>query len=118
MNVSRPSNPDPADAAGQPRVRAVEPDAGQRARLRWFLAAHLAAVTALYATAVMVGGGLASTPFPPDLAHRATPKAQATPADTTLVTSAAAAAPRPAPALPSAPDLAAPWHHGGDAVRD
>lgn len=116
--MSARPRPQPAATDTDPaaRVRVVEPDERQRARLRWFLAAHLAAVLAIYVTAVTVGGGLASPPFPPDLPHRNATAAQPASGDTRPA--AAAAARQVASDWPSAPDVSAPWHHGGSAARD
>ena len=84
------------------------------ARLRWFLVAHVLAVLAIYATALAVGGGRASPPFPPDLPARA-PHAKAM-APRPGNAPAARAAPlaslsvREAASLPvAAPDVAPAW---------
>jgi hypothetical protein len=49
--------------------RAARADA--RPRLRLFVAAHVGVVLAIYALAWYVGGGFASSPFPPDVRPRA-----------------------------------------------
>lgn len=80
-------------------------------RLRLFVAAHVAAPVVLYGLAMVVGGGLASPPFPPDLPHTRVALAAPQPARTNAEAQPAAppAAPRAAQALPRAPDLEAPW---------
>jgi len=46
----------------------MSPDAqtGHARRVRWFIAAHTLAVTALYGVALVIGGGFAPPPLPPD----------------------------------------------------
>jgi hypothetical protein len=43
-----------------------EGHAGDRRRIRRFIAAHLLAVTGVYGLALVIGGGFAAAPFPPD----------------------------------------------------
>lgn len=98
---------------------APEAAARRSSRLRFFLAAHLLAVLALYALALAIGGGLGAMPMPPDLpvraAMRAAPGPQHAPA--TAATQAAAPA-RTAVDLAgaAAPDVAAPWAQGAAAA--
>lgn len=81
------------------------------ARLRWFLVGHVLAVLAIYATALAVGGGLASPPIPPDLPARAQhAKAMAPRPVTAPVPQAASLSVREAASLPvAAPDVAPAW---------
>ena len=97
----------------QPAPRsATAPTPAQRqaARLRWFLVAHVLAVLAIYVTALVVGGGLASTPFPSSQTYPiARPAARVT-AASMRTPAAASHGPRDALVLPAAaPDLAPPW---------
>lgn len=89
-------------------------DPPKAARLRWFLAAHLLAVLLIYATAVVVGGGLASTPFPPDRPiklARTAPHPAPAPNPVSAATPAAPLAPLVLPT--AAPDVAPPWARDG-----
>ena len=83
----------------------------QAARLRWFLVAHVLAVLAIYATALAVGGGLASPPFPPDLPARAPhAKAMAPRSGNAPAPQTASLSVREAASLPvAAPDVAPTW---------
>ena len=95
------------DAAPAPAQR-------QSARLRWFLVAHVLAVLIIYATALVVGGGLAATPFPSSRQDRtAAPATLAAPASLRMP-APADQGPRQALVLPAAaPDLAPPWAQEG-----
>ena len=94
-----------------PQAASVE---RQAARLRWFLVAHVLAVVLIYAVALLVGGGLASAPFPPDLPTKATRAAAARAPAPPPTAKATVTEPRAALVLPSAaPDLAAPWAQDG-----
>ena len=76
-------------------------------RLRLFVAAHVAAPVVLCGLAMVVGGGLASPPFPPDLPH--TTLAPAAPRPVRTSEAVQPAAPPATQALPRAPDIEAPW---------
>jgi|JI10StandDraft_1071094.scaffolds.fasta_scaffold1930642_2 hypothetical protein len=82
-------------------------DPGEARRLRLFVAAHVAAPVVLYGLAVVVGGGLASVPFPPDLPH--TRVALAHPQSAPTAVAVQPVTPSAAPVLPRAPDIEAPW---------
>lgn len=85
------------------------PTASARARVRVFVAAHLALVLALYALAVVAGGGLMPPPFPPELhlvrVARSAPQPPAV-HDAPLWVAPAAA---PDSALPQRIDPSPPW---------
>ncbi len=38
----------------------------QRRRVRWFVGLHLCAVSGIYTLTLVIGGGFATPPFPPD----------------------------------------------------
>ena len=97
----------------QPATR-QEPSPLQAARLRWFLVIHVLAVLVIYAIALLAGGGLASTPFPPDRPVKATRAALHPEPARRLAPAPTLAAPREALVLPTAaPDLAPPWAPDG-----
>lgn len=76
-------------------------------QLRLFVAAHVAAPVAIYGLALAMGGGLASTPFPPDLPH--VRSASVTPQSPPPLAEVVPPGTPPAQVLPSAADLEAPW---------
>lgn len=76
----------------------------ERRRVRCFVAAHLAAVSTLYALAQAIGGGWVDH-LPPDLRVAAAPAVPAVPA----VAAAAAAQGAELPDWAQRPELNAPW---------
>ena len=46
-------------------IGAMKPAVDQASRIRWFVAAHVAAVLVIFQLAVSLGSGLAAEPMPP-----------------------------------------------------
>lgn len=76
-------------------MRSVPGPAPHSRRLMWFAVAHVAAVLAIFALSIRLGGGFSGTPMP--MPQPAAPLAHALPAE-----------PSPRPAPEAAPPLAAP----------
>lgn len=95
--------------------QASQPASGppHAARLRGFLVVHLLAVLLIYATAVWVGGGLVSAPFPADRPTGTAGQAKQS-LSPRMPAAATQALPREALVLPNAaPDLTPPWASDG-----
>lgn len=90
---------------------ADEPRTRERQRIRRFAAAHVAAGLALYAVALVTGGGFAAPPFPPDLPSRPTAGKVwlASPPAADVSERTAARRADPVPAMPTTADKPAPW---------
>jgi hypothetical protein len=93
---------------------AAAAEARLRSRVRWFVGAHLVAISAIYGAVLAIGGGLASPPFPPDTGNKrhASTKDLAKPASEALNSNAALRAGSvTAVTLPllDAKDPQAPW---------
>ena len=76
----------------------------ERRRVRWFVAAHVAAVGMLYALALGIGGGWAEY-LPPDLRVAAASAVPAVPA----LAAAPAARTAELPDWAQRPELSSPW---------
>lgn len=98
----------PAEAT--PARQAASPDGTERARIRWFVAGHVGAVTLLYLIATWAGDGWAPAPFPPDLTSAQRQHLLDAAARTPPLAPAADAPGSRTPAAPPSTDLAAPWH--------
>jgi hypothetical protein len=87
-----------------------------RRRLRWFVALHVGAVSGIYALALVIGGGLATPPFPANERVVAHAQVLAGPSPSLparqQVPQAGDGSERLGPTLPS--DLAPPWSYGSD----
>lgn len=82
----------------------------QRRSVRLFVALHLGAVGAIYAIALLVGGGFAGPPMPsPTVAMANPPALPAAAVPTAALRSAPATAPAPLPEWTRRPEIAAPW---------
>ena len=93
-------------------AQAAAPTAADRqaARLRWFLVGHVLAVLLIHAVALLVGGGRAPAPFPPDVPVRAIRPVPAPALNRAAVPMVSE--PRNSLVMPTAaPDLAPPWAH-------
>ena len=86
------------------------PERRHRRGVRLFVALHLGAVGAIYAVALVVGGGFTGPPMPPlPLAVAKPQPIAASPAPMVAVTGAQTAVPTPLPAWTGRAEIAAPW---------
>lgn len=82
----------------------------QRRNVRLFVGAHLVAVSAIFGLAVLVGGGVAPTPFPPNIRlAAASPRALAETPAPAVERSPHRPTGEAAPPMPVRFDVAAPW---------
>lgn len=86
------------------------PERRHRRGVRLFVALHLGAVGAIYAVAVVVGGGFSGPPMPLLTAAMAAPQPNpASPAPFVAVPGAQTAVPAPLPEWTRRAEVAAPW---------